>query len=519
KGQSEKDNVEGEPEVKNVSLVTRGRGKGYMCIGNQEVNVSRKPKKFVVPRKPRTITVPHNIMEQETMAVELAKSISIEEHRLQQREIMTQLPIEKQIEKDIDEGYVAKRGLKLKGAATEDPSIQSLLALRKGSKEIKRGHVRKEVQAAKDTNKDDDKDDTEDSDMDICNNDSDKGDDDATGFGHFTNHFNDSSEQELMDLLSKPVFTNALTTSVVANPEGNPDVLRYLSGASEVPLGTNVDVQATEFVLQEMIAGDVDQHISSPPVTTTHDLVTNPQQSSIQAKAKKLMAKAKQNKRKSNFKQVVEQKFKEYDQKLEAFTSINVPEAIEEAVQAKVLTEMKKHLPTHVSTTIAKFVKPRINNIVLEDPPNDREGEKERKEERMLLDAVHKFIRTLAEGSREIDKDAVAKKLKELIKKDELTITDLEGVGLEMLKKQYKNYVELEYHVDQLKATMLTEAQWSNVAKGSVAKKLKELIKKDELTITDLEDVGLEMLKKQYKNYVKLEYHVDQLKATMLTEA
>ncbi|GKF33605.1 hypothetical protein Tco_0106805 [Tanacetum coccineum] len=57
------------------------------------------------------------------------------------------------------------------------------------------------------------------------------------------------------------------------------------------------------------------------------------------------MVKAKQNKCKSNFKRAVEQKFKEYDQKLEALSSINVPEAIKEAVQAK-------------------------------DPPNDCEGEK-----------------------------------------------------------------------------------------------------------------------------------------------
>ncbi|GKC59012.1 hypothetical protein Tco_1086610 [Tanacetum coccineum] len=40
----------------------------------------------------------------------------------------------------------------------------------------------------------------------------------------------------------------------------------------------------------------------------------------------------------------------------------------------------------------------------------------------------------------------VAKKMKELIKKDELTIADLEGVGLQMLKRQYKNDVELKYH-------------------------------------------------------------------------
>ncbi|GJY90732.1 hypothetical protein Tco_0505928 [Tanacetum coccineum] len=66
-------------------VLRRGKGKGYMCIGNREVNVSSKPKKAVVPRKPRTITVADNLIEQEAMAVELAKFVSIEEQRLQQR--------------------------------------------------------------------------------------------------------------------------------------------------------------------------------------------------------------------------------------------------------------------------------------------------------------------------------------------------------------------------------------------------------------------------------------------------
>ncbi|GKC59013.1 hypothetical protein Tco_1086611 [Tanacetum coccineum] len=78
------------------------------------------------------------------------------------------------------------------------------------------------------------------------------------------------------------------------------------------------------------------------------------------------MSKAKQNKRKSIFKQAVEQKFKVYDHKPEALTSINVPEAIEEAVQAKILTEMNKRLPTYMPTASAKFVKPCLNNTVLE---------------------------------------------------------------------------------------------------------------------------------------------------------
>ncbi|GKA96219.1 retrovirus-related pol polyprotein from transposon TNT 1-94 [Tanacetum coccineum] len=231
KDESEKGIAKEEPEEQHVSPVISGRGKGYMCIGNREFNVSSKPKKVVVPKN-QTLTVANNIVEQETVAVELAKSI---------------------IEKDVEEGYAAERGLKLKGVATEDPTVQSLLALRKGSKES-----------------------------------------------------------------------------------------------------------------NEMFSDDADHQESSPPTITTHDLVTNPQQSLIHEKAKKLKAKEKQNKQKSIFKQVVEQKFKEYDQKLEALSSINVSEAIEEAVQAKVLTEMKKQLSTHVLTAITEFVKPRLNKTVLE---------------------------------------------------------------------------------------------------------------------------------------------------------
>ncbi|GJV79324.1 hypothetical protein Tco_1515194 [Tanacetum coccineum] len=46
---------------------------------------------------------------------------------------------------------------------------------------------------------------------------------------------------------------------------------------------------------------------------------------------------------------------------------------------------------------------------------------------------------------------------------------DLEGAGLEKLQQQYKNDVELEYHVDQLKAAVLTETEW-NVGEGDVSK-------------------------------------------------
>nr|GEY38788.1 hypothetical protein [Tanacetum cinerariifolium] len=76
--------------------------------GNQEVNVPSKPKKAVVPKKPKTIIVADNIVEQE-VAVKLAKSMSVEEQRLQQHDIMTQLTIGKQVEKDIKMHMLLRR--------------------------------------------------------------------------------------------------------------------------------------------------------------------------------------------------------------------------------------------------------------------------------------------------------------------------------------------------------------------------------------------------------------------------
>ncbi|GJZ39218.1 hypothetical protein Tco_0585781 [Tanacetum coccineum] len=108
-------------------------------------------------------------------------------------------------------------------------------------------------------------DDAEDSNMDIDDEDFDKGYDTTAGFG------------------------------------GNLKVTSFLSGTYEVPFGTNVDVQATKFVLQELFKDAADLKMSSPPATTTHNFTTNPQQILIQAKAKKLVAKAKHNKLSSNF--------------------------------------------------------------------------------------------------------------------------------------------------------------------------------------------------------------------------
>ncbi|GKC46874.1 hypothetical protein Tco_1064596 [Tanacetum coccineum] len=155
KDESEKYNVEEEQQV---SPIKTGRGKGYMSLGNQEFNVPRKPKKLVVPKKPRTLTVADNIVE-ETIVVELAKSINM---------------------------YAAKRGVKLKGIALEDLVVQSLLELRKGTKESRLENsdaTRDSLCSETDEEKDDETDDSEDSDMDLSDDEPNKGDDDAAGFG------------------------------------------------------------------------------------------------------------------------------------------------------------------------------------------------------------------------------------------------------------------------------------------------------------------------------------------------
>nr|GEU42142.1 hypothetical protein [Tanacetum cinerariifolium] len=161
KDESEKDNAEEELEEQHVNPVRSGRGKRYMCSGNLEVNVPMNPKKEVVLKKPRTLIIAYIIVK-ETISVELAKSVSIENQQHQQRDIMTQLT---------------------------NPVVQSLLDLLRGSKENRLESMRKERKMIED----------------------------------FLNLLNDPLVHELMDLLSRPVYTDAHTTSAMANLEGNPE--------------------------------------------------------------------------------------------------------------------------------------------------------------------------------------------------------------------------------------------------------------------------------------------------------
>ncbi|GJX15551.1 hypothetical protein Tco_0216383 [Tanacetum coccineum] len=239
------------------------------------------------------------------------------------------------------------------------------------------------------------------------------------------------------------------------------------------------------------------------------------------------MQKAKKNISKINFKRAVTQKFKEYDQKLDELTSIYVSEAINKVIYAKVLIKMKKLIHTHVPKVLANYVKPCLNNFVLEVMQNNQisiftkpsifiddlsdmdlklkllnkiHENKSRPKNKKHYDTLYDFILldqeaepsfhkrahdhqdppTDREGEKRKKRQKVAGESSKFSRKEKapvdgsrrnrdhilrpstMAIENLEGVGLEKLNLDYKNDVELEYHVDQLKAAVLSEAQWNN---------------------------------------------------------
>ncbi|GKC19501.1 hypothetical protein Tco_1021651, partial [Tanacetum coccineum] len=204
KKESAKDKIVNEPEEQRMSLVKSGRGKGFMCYGDQAVNVLNK---YVVPRKTRSLTI-----AEETVVGELANSISIQEPHTQRRR-RSQLIINSQIDDTVVYTY-AKWGQKLKGTVVKDPAVQSLLDLRKRSKASSLKSLKKKKQvvvgegssnahnkhyvdsdtdidailysSCPDTSEEsaNETDDADDSDMDLSD-DNLQGDDDAAGFGVF----------------------------------------------------------------------------------------------------------------------------------------------------------------------------------------------------------------------------------------------------------------------------------------------------------------------------------------------
>ncbi|GJU35752.1 hypothetical protein Tco_1184106 [Tanacetum coccineum] len=264
KVENEKAKIIEKPKEQHVSPIKSGRGKKFMCYGDQVAYVPNKLKKDALPRKTRSFTIT------EEAVVDMYN----------------------------------EWGQKLKGLVVDDPAVQSLLDLQKGSKSSRLESLRQKKQPVagegssaahnkyyslsdiasdvtlyssssdKSEESANETDDADESDMDLLDNNL-RGDDDAARHG---------------------VFMHNKST---ATPNST-----YLS-ASEVSLGTHVDVLATKTLMQEMFPYEKAHHIPSLPAKKIPYPTTYPQPSSLQAKAKKQMQKAKKNMRKINFKKAV----------------------------------------------------------------------------------------------------------------------------------------------------------------------------------------------------------------------
>ncbi|GJV24304.1 hypothetical protein Tco_1376999 [Tanacetum coccineum] len=192
KVENEKAKIIEKPKEQHVSPIKSGRGKKFMCYGDQVAYVPNKLKKDALPRKKRSFTI------------------------------------------------------------TEEAVVDK---------------------SANET------DDANESDIDLSN-DNPHGDDDAARYG---------------------VFMHNKSTATPNSTYLRPTV----TSASEVSLGTYVDVLATKILMQEMFPDENAHYIPSLPSKKIPYPTTYPQPSSLQAKAKKQMQKAKKNMRKINFKKAV----------------------------------------------------------------------------------------------------------------------------------------------------------------------------------------------------------------------
>ncbi|GJZ88149.1 hypothetical protein Tco_0659931, partial [Tanacetum coccineum] len=248
KAESEKGKFDKVPKKPHVSPVRSGRGKGYMRLGDQEVNVPSAFKKNVVPKKTRSLTVTDNIVE-ETVAVELAKSLSIKEQQCQQYAIMTQLTIDRQIEIDVEDTGSKESSLRQEnqpvggeGSSATHDKYYEFEEISATDSDATQDSSCSET----DDEKDDETDDSDNSDMDLSN-DEPKEDDNAAGFGVFMYNksikplestylsptvtcssleyiqslLNEPYANELTDFMSNLVYIDTHTTSKVANLNGN----------------------------------------------------------------------------------------------------------------------------------------------------------------------------------------------------------------------------------------------------------------------------------------------------------
>ncbi|GJS70574.1 hypothetical protein Tco_0703415 [Tanacetum coccineum] len=264
----EKAKIVDKSEEQHVSPIKSGRGKGFMCYGDQVANVPNKLKKDDVPRKTRSLT----IAEEAAVGSKASRLESLRQRKQ---------PLPGEGSSDAQNKYYSSSD------SNSDATLYSL------SSDESEGS----------TNETDDADE---SDMDLSN-DNPHGDDDDARYGVFMHNkstatpsstylsptvtsssldfiqtlLDETPTNELTDFMSHPVYNDDQTTLVVHNPEDYPELTSYISGASEVPLGTHVDVLATKTLMREMFLDENAHLIPSLPAKKIPYRTTYPQPSSI----------------------------------------------------------------------------------------------------------------------------------------------------------------------------------------------------------------------------------------------
>ncbi|GJR53628.1 hypothetical protein Tco_1404149 [Tanacetum coccineum] len=269
KKESSKDKIVDEPEEQRMSLVKSRRGKGFMCYGDQAVNVLNKD---VVPRKTTSLTI-----AEETVSKILQKGSKAS--RLESSKQKKQAVV--------GEGSSNAHNKHYADLDSDSDAIPYSLC----------SDITEES--------DNEPDDANDSDMDLSNDNLDR-DDDVARFGVFM--YNKSTETPYSTYFSPTVTSSSLDFSQnLLNETPANELMDFVSN----PVYTDAQTTSMVIYLEEMFADENAHHIPSLPAKKIPYTATTPQPSSLQAIAKKLMQKAKKNMRKINFKKEVTQKFKE----------------------------------------------------------------------------------------------------------------------------------------------------------------------------------------------------------------
>ncbi|GKA05962.1 hypothetical protein Tco_0685082 [Tanacetum coccineum] len=421
------------------------------------------------------------------------------------------------------------------GHIVKDPAVQSLLDLQKRSKASRLKNLKQKNQTVvgegssnahnkhyvdSDTDSDailysscseereNETDDADASDMDLSNDNLDRGND-AAGFDMFMynnstktpkstylsptvtsslldfihNLLNETPANELTDLVSNPVYTDPHTTSAVIYPEGNPELTRYISGASKVLLAFEKAIQARVLIeIKKLLPTHIPKavvnyvrhrlNISVLYVMKNNQINLFTQSSTSTNDLLKMDLKLKLLNRIhfNNLNETHNTHQQLYDTLYESITldqdALNAQNA--EPSFHKRSSRQNKYPMVHAPENTYDDQPQDQIDLLIQQHSNPGWFTKKSGS----VNAIRKTTWFDLLSKSDIDQNknhilrpstmAIAKKLKAIIQKDKLTIADLKGAGLERLKQQYQNDVELEYH-DQLKATVLTEAKLNSI--------------------------------------------------------